>query len=255
MGKNIKSIGEYGFANCTSLKTMTIPDNVTSIEKFAFYNCNSLTSVNIPDSVISIEDSSFNSCSALKSILIPDSVTTIGINAFARCNLLESVTLGKNVSSVGSGAFQECPSLTSIVLNSNGAVSSFNKAFPYSNYTQIKIGNSVTSIGNDIFSSCTNLQYNEEDNALYLGSESNDFYALIKATNESINSCIINENTIIIANNAFYKCNNLKNIDITLPKNKLIVMTGVSGSGKSFTYRGDETKSAAKSVNNIGCCQ
>ena len=27
--------------------------------------------------------------------------------------------------------------------------------------------------------------------------------------------------------------NNLKNIDITLPKDKLIVMTGVSGSGKS----------------------
>ncbi|MCI9084359.1 MAG: excinuclease ABC subunit A, partial [Bacilli bacterium] len=27
--------------------------------------------------------------------------------------------------------------------------------------------------------------------------------------------------------------NNLKNVDITLPKNKLIVMTGVSGSGKS----------------------
>ena len=28
------------------------------------------------------------------------------------------------------------------------------------------------------------------------------------------------------------KENNLKNIDIELPKNKLIVMTGVSGSGK-----------------------
>ena len=27
--------------------------------------------------------------------------------------------------------------------------------------------------------------------------------------------------------------NNLKNINITLPKDKLIVMTGVSGSGKS----------------------
>ena len=27
--------------------------------------------------------------------------------------------------------------------------------------------------------------------------------------------------------------NNLKNIDLDLPKNKLIVMTGVSGSGKS----------------------
>ena len=29
------------------------------------------------------------------------------------------------------------------------------------------------------------------------------------------------------------KENNLKNIDLTLPKNKLIVMTGLSGSGKS----------------------
>ena len=27
--------------------------------------------------------------------------------------------------------------------------------------------------------------------------------------------------------------NNLKNIDITIPKNKLVVITGVSGSGKS----------------------
>ena len=29
------------------------------------------------------------------------------------------------------------------------------------------------------------------------------------------------------------RVNNLKNINITLPKNKLIVMTGLSGSGKS----------------------
>ena len=29
------------------------------------------------------------------------------------------------------------------------------------------------------------------------------------------------------------RCNNLKNVDLVLPKNKFIVMTGVSGSGKS----------------------
>ena len=29
------------------------------------------------------------------------------------------------------------------------------------------------------------------------------------------------------------KENNLKNIDLTLPRDKLIVMTGISGSGKS----------------------
>ena len=38
------------------------------------------------------------------------------------------------------------------------------------------------------------------------------------------------ENQIIIKG---AKENNLKNIDLTIPKNKLIVFTGVSGSGKS----------------------
>ena len=29
---------------------------------------------------------------------------------------------------------------------------------------------------------------------------------------------------------------NLKNISLDIPKNKLVVITGVSGSGKSYTY-------------------
>ena len=29
------------------------------------------------------------------------------------------------------------------------------------------------------------------------------------------------------------RANNLKNIDVTIPRDKLVVMTGVSGSGKS----------------------
>ena len=38
-----------------------------------------------------------------------------------------------------------------------------------------------------------------------------------------------NENIVIKG----ARVNNLKNIDITLPRNKLIVMTGLSGSGKT----------------------
>lgn len=41
----------------------------------------------------------------------------------------------------------------------------------------------------------------------------------------------LNQNKNIIVKGA--RVNNLKNIDITIPKNKLVVMTGVSGSGKS----------------------
>ena len=33
------------------------------------------------------------------------------------------------------------------------------------------------------------------------------------------------------------RANNLKNIDVTIPRDKLVVMTGLSGSGKSFTAK------------------
>ena len=41
------------------------------------------------------------------------------------------------------------------------------------------------------------------------------------------------ENTSIIIKGA--RVNNLKNIDVEIPRNKLVVITGLSGSGKSYT--------------------
>jgi excinuclease ABC subunit A len=38
---------------------------------------------------------------------------------------------------------------------------------------------------------------------------------------------------LLIKNDKVYEYNNLKNIDIDIPRGKLIVVTGVSGSGKS----------------------
>ena len=43
--------------------------------------------------------------------------------------------------------------------------------------------------------------------------------------------------------------NNLKNINIEIPKNKLVVMTGVSGSGKSSLVNEILYKSLAKKLN------
>jgi ABC-type glutathione transport system ATPase component len=34
------------------------------------------------------------------------------------------------------------------------------------------------------------------------------------------------------------RVHNLKNIDISIPRNKLVVITGISGSGKSFIPKG-----------------
>ena len=50
-GYPVTTIGDWAFAHCDSLTSVTIPDSVTTIGKYAFYYCTSLTSVTIPDSV------------------------------------------------------------------------------------------------------------------------------------------------------------------------------------------------------------
>ena len=48
-GKPVITIGEYAFANCRNLKSITIPDSVTTIGSYAFFNCTSLTSIIFED--------------------------------------------------------------------------------------------------------------------------------------------------------------------------------------------------------------
>ena len=84
-GKTVTAIGDYAFAHCYSLISVSIPDSVTSIGDGAFYSCSSLTSVSIPDSVTAIESWAFYACSSLTSVSIPNSVTAIGDYAFSDC--------------------------------------------------------------------------------------------------------------------------------------------------------------------------
>ena len=61
-------VGVRSFAQCKTLKSITIPDSVTSIGAWAFSECYSLTSITIPASVTSIGENAFNSCTSLTSI-------------------------------------------------------------------------------------------------------------------------------------------------------------------------------------------
>lgn len=63
-------IGNYSFAWCSSLQSITLPDNVTTIDHQAFKECLSLAS-----------------------ITIPVSVTTIGSNVFARSDRNTELTV------------------------------------------------------------------------------------------------------------------------------------------------------------------
>ncbi len=94
------------------------------------------------------------------------------------------------------------------------------EAYAFSNLssvTSITISDSVTSIGTAALEGFTSLQYNEYDNALYLGNTNNPYHVLIKAKSTDITSCEINENTGIIYDNAFSGCSSLTSI--TIPEN------------------------------------
>jgi hypothetical protein len=69
------------FRGCTSLETVTLPNNVTQIGTNAFSGCTSLTSMNIPASVTSIGESVFYNCTNLTSVAL-NGPTTIGSGAF-----------------------------------------------------------------------------------------------------------------------------------------------------------------------------
>ncbi len=171
-------------------KSYSIPNTVTSIGRGAFAY-SKLETITIPESVLSIGDKAFMYCQGFESVAIPNSVTNIDSYAFMVCSGLKSVIIPNSVTYIGSQVFYDCYSLESAILPE-----------------------SITSISSNVFGECDKLVYNEFDNACYLGTNDNPYFALIKAKSTDITTCEINSNCKIIASFAFKDCNNLTTVSI-----------------------------------------
>ncbi len=156
-GKPVTSIGDWAFADCIDLTSVTIPNSVTSIGAEAFVGCYGLSRITIGTSVTSIGDFAFNGCYGLTSVTIPNSVTSIGADAFDSCDGLTRVTIGTSVTSIGDDAFIGCSGLTIITIP-NSVTAIGEQAFDScTGLTSITIPGSVTSIGIVAFQNCTKL--------------------------------------------------------------------------------------------------
>lgn len=193
------------FVNCTNLATITIGKGVKVIPDYTFEGCSGLTSITIPNSLISIGNCSFGGCSKLENIYIANLGAWCKISGlyhlmgsgpvnkklYLNSNLITNLIIPADVTTISDFAFTGCSSLTSI-----------------------NIPDSVISIGDYAFNGCTSLQYNEYDNALYLGNDNNPYIALIKVKSTSITSCIISENCKFIHSSAFEGCGEFTSIEI-----------------------------------------
>ncbi len=80
-GKTVTDIAYAAFADCTQLKSVSIPKSVSSIGNLAFENCESLESVEMEEGVGIIGDRAFYDCKKLNDVTVPESVTSIGVYA------------------------------------------------------------------------------------------------------------------------------------------------------------------------------
>ena len=194
-GKNVIAIGVQpttlpfvpsGFANCTSVQKIILPDTISTIQYAAFYNCINLKSINIPNGVQLWGYYALSNCNALEEISvsldkflfetffvkatetdyqIPKSLKTVKItgtrvpvNAF--CELETSIThieISDSVTTIGDAAFSGCDSLTSVTIGNSVTTIGEYAFYDCDSLTSVTIPNSVTTIGNYAFYHCDNL--------------------------------------------------------------------------------------------------
>lgn len=201
--EGLKTIGRYAFSWCENLTGVIISDGVTEIGDGAFCWCDCLTDVSIPDSITYIGDGAFLQCDLLKyneydnALYLGNSANPYTVLIKAKDSGITTCEINKKTKVIYSFAFELCTELESIT-----------------------VPDSVISVGINIFN-CPKLQYNEYDNALYLGNAENPYFMLAKAKNEDITSCTIHEDTKVILSYAFYQCNSLTSI--TIPESVIFI--------------------------------
>lgn len=163
-------IGDYAFANCTSLETAPLGENIKKIGEYAFYRCEALTSFTLPNKITEIGKFAFAECEALEEVtlpfigksrksvryfsdifgggdswdnrVIPQSLkkvtltdeTVIPNAAFRYWSGLREITLNEGIAKIGEWAFDGCINLNAI-----------------------KVPASVKEIGTDAFNGCYKL--------------------------------------------------------------------------------------------------
>ena len=245
INEGISNIQEKAFSDCTSLKSISIPNSVKVIGNRAFDGCSKLAIITIPSSVTNINTCVFENCTSLTNInveannlnyssidgvlfnkdvtklieypagkeeklySIPDSVTSIGDYAFQNCTGLTSITIPGSVTSIGSDAFRGCTGLTSITIPGSVTSIGIGAFYGCTGLTSITIPDSVTRISSNMFEDCTSLTSITIPDSV----TSIDWYAFNGCT--GLTSITIPGSVTSISSNTFEDCTGLTSIAIS----------------------------------------
>ena len=155
LSKSLKIIGRLDFRNCSSLKSIVIPDGVTYIGNFAFGGCTSLADITIPSTVTHIDISAFSGTAWLYSKREQNPVVVVNNILIDVYNPNKTVVVPNNVRTIAGGAFIECSDLTVVLPESVTRIDHI--AFYKCSNITINIPQSVTDIDDSMFFQCSEI--------------------------------------------------------------------------------------------------
>ena len=217
--QGITGIGDYAFAGCRNLASITIPDSVTNIGKGAFQDCRNLNSITIPNSVTELGESAFYNCCNARSITLSEQLLTIPKQAFANCKFATSITFGENskVTTIKAYAFYSCKGvITFTIPKSVESISSVPTPYALKSIT--------VEEGNKRYRSVDNCLIDTKNKSLILGCKNSIIPTDGSITTiahaafsecEGLKSIIIPKSVKSIGLGAFYNCSNLADIYYT----------------------------------------
>ena len=234
-GNRVEVIPDYAFANCTNLKTFTIPASVRHIGYKSFYGCKSLQSITIPESTTSIGGLAFAECNGLvnvvfnatrctgaskiengqtlsafhnsksiKSVTIGSDVENLPDYLFFGCSNLNTINIPQKIKTIGNNTFTGCINLTTINYDSERCEETL--AFNNCAVVNLTFGNNVKSIPNFAFTDCIRLN----DFILPATIENIGKYAFKGCAN--IKKITLPEQLKTIEGGAFEDCGNLREV-------------------------------------------
>lgn len=149
----VTKIGDYAFANCKKLTSVSLPYGIVSIGMGAFYECEHLTNINIPQSVTVIDSYAFYNCKSLTSISLSENVAKVGTRVFEGCTKMTSAT-------IPTLAIDALPAENITHITVNGGTAIGNYAFQnFQNLTSITLSPSIEKIGIGAFAGCNNITF------------------------------------------------------------------------------------------------
>ena len=206
-GIAVNKIGDYGFANCTTLNSITIPANILNIGKYAFTGCTGLVNATIPTTVDTVGDYAFNNCTGLKNVTISEGVQALGEGAFYNCISLIEAVVPDTAKYVGSYAFYNCTSMVTATIGTTAESIGDYTFYNCEKLENIVVGYSVKTIGDYAFYNCALGRVSIPSATVSIGN-----YAF--AENDKMTKATLRKNLLTIGNGAFRNCGVLATITI-----------------------------------------